>query len=721
MIGETDRPAEDYRSDAYLHTQAALIRSSPILALALGAPEMNQLAVFDGVRNRVAYLKSHLDVSVGEKDEIVRVALAAGDPDEAERVVSAVVEAYTAYQSKQRRSTATELFGILRAERDRSQADLDGKLDRMAAQRAELNTLTFAAPDNGTGQGGNLALRRLAAMGDALTAAQVETVKAKSAFDESLAASGLSADAVPDDATTSLGADDLARLKGDLFALSRQLNDLRDRFLPNHPTVRRAEARLRELQSALVAVNRRQWRSSTQREADLQASFDRQQQEAMGLNAAAAQYARLDADAGGLRARIADLDRRMGEMALAESAGALNITVVEPASIDPELDAPSVPRTMALALLAGLASGCVLAVGREWTDPVLGDSGDVRASLGLPVLGEVPDAGPNRPAAQLAWVSHVEPAGAFAAALRDVLIGLHLGSPNGSYRTLLVTSPGAADGKSVVAANLAIALARAGRRVCAVDANLDRPSLHRAFDVDHTAGLCDVLEGAATADEVTRRTAVANLDVLPAGHPGGVASAADLLNGPAFDELLERLTERYDHVILDAAEATSDAARVIAGACDRTLLVVRGRRSPRRVAARARDGLLDVGAGLAGVVVNAVRSPGGGRGGPPADYASVASPGRAGTAPTSDVGSAPSAGVTPDDSAQARVTNIDAAPDRPTADAANGRAYAAGNGPDDPFAVPAAHHEHFDISDNDGPTVAATRNGAPRLPVRAAG
>ena len=618
-VNERDRTSADDREDPkYLYTQREVIESSPVLLRALQAPGMENMALLRGVPNRVSFLKQKLDVSVGEKNDVLSIAIGAPSPEEAKRIVDAVGESYQAYQSRQKRTQAGDLYKILKQQRDAAESDLSAKASKAAQYKASLNTLGFSRDD------GNFALQRLTALSNELTAAQLETVSARTAFEEAMASTGVKeADVPAAGGGVALSATDEQAMRADLFALRQQLDDLNARFLPNHPAVRRTVQRIRQLEEAQLVATRQRWVAAKSKYAGVKGMFEEQQAQASKLDASAAAYQGLQNDVQRLKTQIDSLDTRMNDMALAETAGALNIEVVEPATL---LDGtkPEIPKTMALALLAGLILGTGLAVGREWTDPLLGDAGEIRGALGLPVLGEIPDAGANRTPEQLAWASHVEPSGALAAGCREVLVGLRLGSPNGSWRTLMVTSPAAGDGKSVLAANLATGLAKAGRNVVVVDANLTRPALHRTFDVNHATGLTNLL-GEPDADggehlgrkldEAVQPTAVEHLDVLPAGpyHPYH-GSASDLLNGAAFDEVLDELTRRYDHVIIDADEASSDAAQVIAGACDRTLIVVRGRRSNRRQSAAARDGLMNVGANLAGIVVNGAAGGAGGNG-----------------------------------------------------------------------------------------------------------
>jgi len=194
---------------------------------------------------------------------------------------------------------------------------------------------------------------------------------------------------------------------------------------------------------------------------------------------------------------------------------------------------------------------------------------------------------------------------AVAEACRTIRTAIYFGAPKDRCRTVLVTSPASSDGKSTMASNLAITMAQAGKRVLLVDADLRLPTQHAIFGIRHEYGLSSVLDGKVTLDQAVQPTAVSGLEVLPCGPKP--SNPAEVLNSSMFNELLEVLSERYDQVIIDSPPVMGIAdARIIAAACDVTILVLRADKSTRRMSELARDGLGSVGANLLGIVINEV-------------------------------------------------------------------------------------------------------------------
>jgi chain length determinant protein tyrosine kinase EpsG len=189
-------------------------------------------------------------------------------------------------------------------------------------------------------------------------------------------------------------------------------------------------------------------------------------------------------------------------------------------------------------------------------------------------------------------------------ALRSELALRWLSVPNPS-RALAVVSPDRREGRSLAAANLAIAFSQLGQRTLLIDADLRRPSLNKALlDPKQTpAGLTDYFSGNAPLESIIHQTGVENLSLITAGqrapNPAELLAATDL---PAlFNELL--LT--YDRIIIDSApvNAVSDAL-VIAPHVHKTILVVRAGKTPRKAILRCIMLLKKAQATLGGFVLN---------------------------------------------------------------------------------------------------------------------
>lgn len=134
---------------------------------------------------------------------------------------------------------------------------------------------------------------------------------------------------------------------------------------------------------------------------------------------------------------------------------------------------------------------------------------------------------------------------------------------DGERRALAVVSADAGDGKTFVAANLAIAFSQLGRRTLLIDADMRSPRLHKVFGIDNARGLSSILAGRLSARVLTPVTDLPSLFVLPVGI--APPNPLELLESPAFGLLIRELLGKFDHVIIDSPSAITGAdAGVIA-------------------------------------------------------------------------------------------------------------------------------------------------------------
>ena len=171
-------------------------------------------------------------------------------------------------------------------------------------------------------------------------------------------------------------------------------------------------------------------------------------------------------------------------------------------------------------------------------------------------------------------------------------------------RSFLITSSDRGEGKSTISSHLALTVARfKGKKSLIVDADLRRPRLHEIFGVPREPGLLECLEGKIDPLKAVKDTPVENLKVIPAGSR--VASPAHLFEGDILSDIFKKIRFYFDIVIVDSAPVipVSDPM-LISSEVDGVILVLLAGKTPRTVATRARDILLDANANLLGVVVN---------------------------------------------------------------------------------------------------------------------
>ena len=172
-------------------------------------------------------------------------------------------------------------------------------------------------------------------------------------------------------------------------------------------------------------------------------------------------------------------------------------------------------------------------------------------------------------------------------------------------KRICITSGMAGEGKSITLLNLAIAIAEAGQRVLLIDADLRRPAVARLIDKKSSPGLSNYLVGYAHMDEIIHKNVFENLDVILSGDIP--PNPSELLSAEALPGLLERMSSKYDYILVDTppVNVVSDAS-IVAGYLDGVLMLVRQGQARKDTVKRAIANLQLTGAKVLGLVLTGV-------------------------------------------------------------------------------------------------------------------
>ena len=158
-------------------------------------------------------------------------------------------------------------------------------------------------------------------------------------------------------------------------------------------------------------------------------------------------------------------------------------------------------------------------------------------------------------------------------ALRSELM-LHWFNDDAAHKSLAIVSEARGDGRSHIAANLAVVLSQLGGRTLLIDADLRNPAQHALFGLENRIGLSALLSGRAGAEAVQRVPGLGSLSVLPSG--AAPPNPQELLARPSFGVLLDRLAEHVDFILIDTPPAAESAdAQTVAARARAALFVAR--------------------------------------------------------------------------------------------------------------------------------------------------
>lgn len=598
----------------YLQTQCDVIRSTAVVTEALKYPDMNRAKSLESAENPVAIVKMAILATVGQKSDIITITAESPYPEDAAIFANCIRDAYIDYEQKMHRSTAAEIVTALQKEKAKEDADWKATSQQMLDFKQANNQINF-----GTEEGkGNVVFQKLSELSSLLTQAQNEALNARVMADSADAFASNPAKLQELMSTSPMrGLEGGAPLRSQIETLNIQLNNLQANYGADYPPVKNLERQIERLRAQaadadkqaadtyLAALHQQAAAAATRRK-EIEQAYEEQYKKAMDLNAKAAQYQQLSMALARNEKMLDFLDSRIKDFSFtAGGEEPNNISTLETAKA-PSPDMPAKPlrvQVLAVSLAIGLMAGLGAALLLDWMDHRIRSAAEVESLLGLPILGAVPHMLGKRSPIERGQEIHLYPKSEVAESYRTIRTGIRFGITDASSKTLLVTSPSPGDGKTTVASNLAIAIAQTGKRVLLIDADCRRPMVQRIYSLKEDIGLSSVLIGESELSASIQKSNTDNLEILPCGPLP--PNPAEMLNSEAFTNLLRELSGQYDQIVVDSPPvAPVTDARILAAACDATVLVIRAEKTSRRVAEHARDALASVGAVLLGVVVN---------------------------------------------------------------------------------------------------------------------
>ncbi len=514
---------------------------------------------------------------------------------------------------------------------DKKNAELRAKLEQ---SEEALNRFRQTHGVVSLEKGENIVVDRLVALNTGLTAARAARIEAESLY-------RTVSNKKYQDLSTIMTQGSIPQLKANLATLEAEKARLSTIFKPDHP-------RLQELNEHISAARRSissevdnvvrgiesSYVAARAREQALEAEAKNQEQKALNLKHIGVQYAVLQEEVNVNRKLYESVLQRLSETNVSNDLAISNMQITQRADL-PRF--PSSPQT-ATNLLLGAAVGLFLGIGMafllDYLDTKIGTPEHVERAVSLNTFGVVPDLNaldrfhrewrhrdrsmltrfkdlsplhsrPRlvRPNEMLVTKHH--PQSIFAESYRSIRTCLLFSRPERPPQVILLTSAAPGEGKTGTSLNLGIALAQDGYRVLVIDADLRKGCCHDRLGMTNHKGLSNILTGNLALEEGIQPTSISGLSLLTCGL--SPPSPADLLGSDKMKEVLTRLRELYQFIIIDSppAVALADAA-VLSVMSDGVILVFHGRKTTTASARQLIARLDGVHAPVLGVILNSV-------------------------------------------------------------------------------------------------------------------
>lgn len=487
----------------------------------------------------VSMFQGHIGVSQVRDSYLVDVSFDAANPEFAAKAANVIAEEYVAQNLDVRMATTRSTLDYLDAEVQKQEALVQASQRRLAEYRASQDALSL-------GDGSNIVGQRLTQLSDRYTQARANRQQQEVLFNQ--------VNAAKDRASLSAIAANqvLQGLRNQMSTLERDRTRLQERYLASHPDVQKVLKQINELQRQIdaeldrtVATIKNDYQAAQEQERSALQELRSQESAASDLGRKNVDYSVLQREAESNNAIFQQLLQKQNELRVVGSNRRNNVRLIERARVPGGPYTPDLRRAWMLAIMFGLGLGIAAAFLIDYLDDTIKTPDDIRWKLKLPFLGVVPKvAGNERPLLSETVPPH------FGEAFRALRTALVNASTDRDTKVICTTSSQPLEGKTTTTVNMALALAIGGARVLVIDADMRRPSLHKALKMPNEKGLAELLGDQTRMREVVRRTSHPNLVAITAGEPP--SNPSELLAGERMKTLIRQLSHSpFDWVIID--------------------------------------------------------------------------------------------------------------------------------------------------------------------------
>jgi succinoglycan biosynthesis transport protein ExoP len=615
IIGQEATPLAPADADQFLATQVKLIQSDSVLRPVAQRFKLLEAEGAEAAReaggDEAPVTLKRLKVTRPPSTYLLLISYRSPDPRLAADVANAIAQSYLEHTYHIRYRSSASLSAFMEKQLEELKAKMERSSAALVQFERELNVIN---PEEKT----SILSARLLQLNTEFTNAQADRVR-KEAAHQSVKGGSLEA------AQVSSQGESLRKMAERVDEAQARYAEVQVQYGSNHPEHRKAAAQLAEAQALLQRARQNiaqrveiEFREAINREAMLKKAVNETKAEFDRLNARSFEYQALKREAEADKKLYEELVRKIKEAGI--NAGFQNSAIRIADSARPALKPvfPDLKLNLLLALLLSSLLAVAVAVLSDVLDNTVRDPEQVARTLKTEVVGNLPMvklwrgrlpalsfSGNGRGELVLASGTSDRTVSSYDEAIRTLRNSILLADFDHRLRSVLITSAAPGEGKSTVAAHLAVSHAQQSRTTLLIDADLRRPSMHKRFQVPCVLGLSSVLVAETPwRDALVKLETLPELDILPAGPPS--RRAADLL-GKGLAALLEQATQQYDLVVLDAPPLLGFAEPLqMASAVDGVIVVTRAGQTNRKAVAAVLATLQRLRANVVGLVLNEV-------------------------------------------------------------------------------------------------------------------
>jgi succinoglycan biosynthesis transport protein ExoP len=305
-----------------------------------------------------------------------------------------------------------------------------------------------------------------------------------------------------------------------------------------------------------------------------------------------------------LQTKLTTLQGNYAALLANTQQGATNtLTIIEPAELPTNPIGPKKTMSIMLSAAIGFSLAAGAAYVLEYLDDTLKTPEEISLILGATIIGFIGETGASGDNRNGIYVSK-HPRSPIAEAYRSLRANLEFAAVDRPLKTIMIASADPDAGKSSVAANLAVIMAQGEKSVVLVDADLRKSSIHTYAELPNEIGLSDLFRNGADVSKAVQVWKDQKVNVITGGS--SPPNPAELLGSKKMDNILARLGENADVVVIDSPPFIVSDALMLAAKVDGVLVVIRPGHTRKKIAVAMMEQLNRAGARILGVVLNRI-------------------------------------------------------------------------------------------------------------------
>ena len=488
------------------------------------------------------FIENNFEVSPKRNSMLIDVSFTSPDRELSMNVVNAFVEEFVRWNMEKKLDASQLARDFLMKQIDRAKINLEKAEEDLNRFGKQAGIVSLDAKLNSV-------YRQLEELNSALAVAETDLIGKESVYKQAMIDG-------PSHLPQVMSNEVIADLKAEYARLQSEYEDLAVTFHDEYPAVKALKTKMNSIGNRIKMEEQRvflsienEYQAALKKMETMKERVEKQKNTAIDLNERATQFKIMAREVETNKGIYQSLLERTKEIESMVGVSSSNIQIVNKAMLPINPFKPKVKLNLLLAIVVGLMGGVGIAFFLEYYTDTITNPDEISDRFHIPILGVAPLSKTDEYPVEQTFIN--EPQSPLSEAIRSTKMSIQLAGTADQAKSFLLTSIKPSEGKTTMAANLALAFAGTGEKVVLIDADMRKPKLHKYFqnkDDSFSPGLSRFLSGVSSKGLVYKN-GIGNLWFIPAGP--APPNPVELLASVRFSQLIETLTGHFDRVIID--------------------------------------------------------------------------------------------------------------------------------------------------------------------------